>query len=132
MDDSKAGMTDHYEWINHKGKTILCVRFHHDQKDGASAKEKFVHEISDHENGSIRLLADLNHAGFWPEQAFEWQKHQGLINSKCLKLAAVGARGGISAAARTFLAVAQAMGLAIGDKTRFFESHDLAKDWLAE
>lgn len=122
---------DSLKWVKFQHKEILSVTFLKcSEEESLIQLKSVVHELSSREKGEVLMLADLTQASFWPRVALEWQRQQQFLNSKCSKVAVLGAMGVISIAVQTFLNVAQAGGLRVGEKARFFENPDLAKEWL--
>jgi hypothetical protein len=121
------------EWMTHQDREICLIHLDQTSEEEARAFfETFARELSGKEAGEVYLLADLKGATFLPRVALDWQAQQSLMHSKCERLAVVGATGAMAAAASTFLSLARAAGLEFGRKVRFFQNHDLAKEWLVE
>lgn len=119
------------QWVHSQGNEILRAEFSQKtEEDALSMMEKFVTELSCRESRSVLLLADLNHAVFLPGVAFKWQDHQGLIHSKCGKIALVGAHQIIEWTAKSIIHLAEKAGWRLEDKVRFFDYADQAIRWL--
>ncbi len=122
-----------FQWIRHRSKEILFGEFNGGyESDALRWPDLLIQDISGRKDGSVLLLAELGAAGYSPRLAVEWQKHQELLHFKCLKIAALRAKGIISIAAATFLNVAKAACFEIGHKVRFFENMEMAQNWLVQ
>jgi hypothetical protein len=127
--------TDHFEWIIYRGKRVLTLSFVPATATGTQGfqtLQRLVQELAAREPGSVLFLADFRKAGFNAGLALEWEKHVGLLNSQCRKIAGVEAGGVVLVTARAVLGVAQAVGVGLAAKTRFFPEPAQAMDWLTE
>lgn len=131
MSNSYDSYVGYFQWINHQEKEILSLEFHGGyESDALHRLGLFAQELSARGECSVLLLAKLGNVSYSPKLALEWQKHQGLFHSRCAKIVILEATGIISIAVDTFLKVARASGLEVGQRIRHFEELDTAKDWL--
>jgi hypothetical protein len=123
---------DKLDWLQHQGKEILALEFVPGQSDGSQTLTRLVELLSERPATSVLFLVDLRQARYRAAMALEWQRQQGLLDSKCEKIAAFGVHGLIGAATRIFLSVAESMGTRVSSKVRFFEDAEQARSWLIE
>lgn len=128
--DSYVGQ---FQRIQHQNQEILFLEFHGGyESDALHWLELLTQELSNRKEHSVLFLADLVNVSYSPRLALEWQKHQELLDTRCLRVAAHRSKGIISIAIATFLNIAEAGGLEIGHKVRFFNDLDSAKEWLVQ